>query len=522
MRQKTAAELAANCRIDTVGTGDKTDAGGRARVAVPDAGRGRSPGPRRTRSSSTWRSRTSRPTRTTTRRRGSPRPSLDGGRGGAASRRTTVLIQSFWPPNLDRAKAKGFPTSLLAAPAGGEPAGHRPGLAERLRRRLAGLADGRATRRSSSTPAHAAGMPVVPYTIDTEADIQARARRGRRRRDHERHRRSGCKTLYGAGVQRRRRRARRRLQVRAAQKRSRRRTAARADARGRGAKAMLSARKAYNRARQRAAQTTLRQSPGVSVDADRRPLPGRRTRGRASTSRSTCAPATRPRAAASGSATRCTRRRARSRGRRCGSCCSTRRAGPPYAVKQTHPAPALAQRRRRLDPDRRPAADGRGARPAARRARAATASLGPDARRRASRRCSTCRATGCTRRPCRARRRCRRRPSARFGGRVEAGERSVDLDGWVGMVGHNWGAQHAERWIWMHGLAFDGAAADGTWIDAAIGRIKLGPWTTPWIGNGEIAHRRQAPPARRARAHARDARSRSRPSGACSCCRARA
>ena len=77
-------------------------------------------------------------------------------------------------------------------------------------------------------------------------------------------------------------------------------------------------------------------------------------------------------------------------------------------------------------------------------------------------------------------------PVARFGGSVAAGDRSVDLDGWVGMVGHNWGAQHAERWIWMHGLAFDGAAADGTWIDAAIGRIKLGRWTTPWIANGEL------------------------------------
>jgi hypothetical protein len=77
-------------------------------------------------------------------------------------------------------------------------------------------------------------------------------------------------------------------------------------------------------------------------------------------------------------------------------------------------------------------------------------------------------------------------PAARFGGHVDAGGRRVDLAGWVGMVGHNWGGQHAERWIWMHGLAFDGAAADGVWIDAAIGRIKLGPWTTPWIANGEL------------------------------------
>jgi hypothetical protein len=78
-------------------------------------------------------------------------------------------------------------------------------------------------------------------------------------------------------------------------------------------------------------------------------------------------------------------------------------------------------------------------------------------------------------------------PVARFGGHVDAGGRRVDLDGWVGMVGHNWGAQHAERWIWMHGVAFDGSAADGTWIDAAIGRIKVGPVTSPWIGNGELS-----------------------------------
>ena len=78
-------------------------------------------------------------------------------------------------------------------------------------------------------------------------------------------------------------------------------------------------------------------------------------------------------------------------------------------------------------------------------------------------------------------------PVARFGGRITAGDRTVDADGWVGMLGHNWGAQHAERWIWMHGVGFDGSAADGTWLDAAIGRIKVGPITSPWIGNGELS-----------------------------------
>jgi hypothetical protein len=77
-------------------------------------------------------------------------------------------------------------------------------------------------------------------------------------------------------------------------------------------------------------------------------------------------------------------------------------------------------------------------------------------------------------------------PAARFSGQVAFGDRRVELDGWPGMVGHNWGAQHAERWIWMHGTNFDGRSLD-TWLDVAIGRIKIGPWTTPWIANGALS-----------------------------------
>jgi hypothetical protein len=77
-------------------------------------------------------------------------------------------------------------------------------------------------------------------------------------------------------------------------------------------------------------------------------------------------------------------------------------------------------------------------------------------------------------------------PAARFDGRVAIDGHDVEVDGWRGMIGHNWGAQHAERWIWMHGLGFDGVG-EATWIDAAIGRIKLGPLTTPWIANGALS-----------------------------------
>jgi hypothetical protein len=77
-------------------------------------------------------------------------------------------------------------------------------------------------------------------------------------------------------------------------------------------------------------------------------------------------------------------------------------------------------------------------------------------------------------------------PAARFDGRLSVDGREVEVDGWRGMIGHNWGAQHAERWIWLHGLGFQGAG-EATWLDAAIGRIKLGPLTTPWIANGALS-----------------------------------
>jgi len=74
------------------------------------------------------------------------------------------------------------------------------------------------------------------------------------------------------------------------------------------------------------------------------------------------------------------------------------------------------------------------------------------------------------------------RPAIRVSGTVTVGDRTVALDGWPGMIGHNWGTEHAERWIWLHGTAF--AEQPGAWIDATIGRLKLGRWTTPWVGNG--------------------------------------
>jgi hypothetical protein len=54
------------------------------------------------------------------------------------------------------------------------------------------------------------------------------------------------------------------------------------------------------------------------------------------------------------------------------------------------------------------------------------------------------------------------------------------------MVGHNWGEEHADTWIWLSGIAFPGRGPD-TWLDVTLGRIRLGPVTTPWIANGAVS-----------------------------------
>jgi hypothetical protein len=73
-------------------------------------------------------------------------------------------------------------------------------------------------------------------------------------------------------------------------------------------------------------------------------------------------------------------------------------------------------------------------------------------------------------------------PAVRFSGTASVGDRRLDLDGWRGMIGHNWGAEHAETWAWVHGAGFD-EAPDAV-FDAVLGRIKVGPLLVPWVVNG--------------------------------------
>ena len=83
-------------------------------------------------------------------------------------------------------------------------------------------------------------------------------------------------------------------------------------------------------------------------------------------------------------------------------------------------------------------------------------------------------------------------PDARFEGRLEVDDESIELAGWPGMIGHNWGSEHAERWVWLEGTGF--ADAPGTYFDAGAARIKLGSRVSPWVPAGTlfldgVAHR---------------------------------
>ncbi|HXS47892.1 MAG TPA: hypothetical protein VN756_10570, partial [Solirubrobacterales bacterium] len=75
-------------------------------------------------------------------------------------------------------------------------------------------------------------------------------------------------------------------------------------------------------------------------------------------------------------------------------------------------------------------------------------------------------------------------PNARFDGRLEVDGEVLELNSWPGMIGHNWGTEHAERWVWLEGTGFEGSP--DTYFDAGAARIKLGPWTTPWIPSGML------------------------------------
>jgi hypothetical protein len=72
-------------------------------------------------------------------------------------------------------------------------------------------------------------------------------------------------------------------------------------------------------------------------------------------------------------------------------------------------------------------------------------------------------------------------PASTFGGTLSIDGTEEDVAGWRGMVGHNWGAEHAERWVWLQG---NDIGVDGCHLDIGAGQLLVRGQITPWVANG--------------------------------------
>lgn len=72
-----------------------------------------------------------------------------------------------------------------------------------------------------------------------------------------------------------------------------------------------------------------------------------------------------------------------------------------------------------------------------------------------------------------------RDPLARFDGRLEIGDRSIDVDGWTGSVNHNWGTRHTPAYAYGQVCGFDNAPEST--LEIVTARAALGPVLLPGV-----------------------------------------
>jgi hypothetical protein len=76
-------------------------------------------------------------------------------------------------------------------------------------------------------------------------------------------------------------------------------------------------------------------------------------------------------------------------------------------------------------------------------------------------------------------------PDGLVAGLLEVDGRRIEVNQWRGTIGHNWGTEHADRWVWLHAAGF--AAAPQAWLELALARIKVGPARSPWTAIGAVS-----------------------------------
>jgi len=85
-------------------------------------------------------------------------------------------------------------------------------------------------------------------------------------------------------------------------------------------------------------------------------------------------------------------------------------------------------------------------------------------------------------------------PAASFSGEMEWSGRPVEVRGWAGMQGHNWGREHAWEYAWGQ-VVFPGEdGAPAAWVEGFTARVRVGGFRTPLLSamvvrRGDREHR---------------------------------
>ena len=76
-------------------------------------------------------------------------------------------------------------------------------------------------------------------------------------------------------------------------------------------------------------------------------------------------------------------------------------------------------------------------------------------------------------------------PDGLVNGTLDVDGQAVSVSGWRGTVGHNWGSEHADSWVWLHAAGF--AEAPEGWLELVLARIKVGGARLPWTAMGVLS-----------------------------------
>jgi hypothetical protein len=75
-------------------------------------------------------------------------------------------------------------------------------------------------------------------------------------------------------------------------------------------------------------------------------------------------------------------------------------------------------------------------------------------------------------------------PDGLVAGTLEVNGEQLSVSGWRGTIGHNWGSEHADSWVWLHAAGL-GDAPD-SWLELVLARIRIGGARLPWTAMGAL------------------------------------